>query len=132
MLTQTSRTVAAKPMEHRWGERVALDCPAVLVLPDGSLMEGRMLNASISGALIETQDRIPVYTTLGVRLQTPGAAGRRTLELPACLVRVAREGVAVEWRDMAVSTLVALLREVQIPALARASATPRSDSASTG
>ena len=111
MLTQTSWMPAARPMEHRWGERVPLDCPATLVLPDGTLVEGRALNASISGALIRTEHRIPVYTTLAVRLVTTGAAGRRTLELPACLVRVAREGVAVEWRDMAVSTLIALLRE---------------------
>jgi hypothetical protein len=109
MLTQTSWIPAARPMEHRWGERVKLDCPAKLVLPDGTLVEGRVLNASISGALIETEHRIPVYTTLGVRLM--GTAGRRTLELPACLVRIAREGVAVEWRDMAVPTLVTLLRE---------------------
>ncbi len=108
MLTQTSWMPAAKPMEHRWGERVPLDCPTQLVLVDGTLVEGRVRNASISGALIETAQRVPVYTPLSVRLLT---AGRRNLELPACVVRVAREGVAVEWRDMAVPTLVALLRE---------------------
>ena len=111
MLTQTSWMPAARPMEHRWGERVPLDCPARRVLSDGTMVEARVLNASISGALIRTEHRIPVYTTLAVRLVIPGTAGRRTLELPACLVRVAREGVAVEWRDMAVPTLIALLRE---------------------
>ena len=47
-----------------------------------------------------------------MRLVTPGAAGRRTLELPACLVRVAREGVAVEWRDMACPAIVTLLERI--------------------
>ena len=111
MPVQTIHTHAAKPMEHRWGERVALDCPAQLVLRDGTLIEGDVRDASISGALIETAQRIPMYTTLSVHLPAADGSGRRTLELPACVVRTARDGVAVEWRDMAAPTLVALLRE---------------------
>ena len=42
---------------------------------------------------------------------------RRTIELPACMVRSARGCIGVEWRDMAAPTLVTLLREVGGPAV---------------
>ena len=111
MRTQTSRIPAANPMEHRWGERVELGCPAQLLLPDGSHVNGHIRDASISGALIDADERLPVYATLSVRLVTGEGLRRRVVELPACVVRVTREGVAVEWRDMAVPTLIDLLRE---------------------
>jgi hypothetical protein len=111
MQTQTSHPIAPRAMEHRWGERVPLDCPASLLLPDGSRVNGRMRNASISGALIDADERLPVYTTLNVRLATGEGPRRRMIELSACVVRVTRSGLAVEWRDMAEPTLIALLRE---------------------
>ena len=113
MQTQTTRpsTSRAKPMEHRWGERVTLDLQARLLLQDGTCVDGVVRNASISGALIETAQPIPVSTPLNVSLAAAERTDGRTLDLPACVVRVANKGVAVEWRDMAVPTLVALLRE---------------------
>ena len=111
MQTLTSRLPAPKPMEHRWGERVTLDCPAWVVLPDGSSAQGCVRNASISGALIATAMRLPVYTTVTVIVSTTTGPRRRTIELPACVVRIATEGIAVEWRDMGVPTLISLLRE---------------------
>ena len=107
MQAQTYCLPVIKPMEHRWGERVELDCPARLLLQDGTSEEGQVRNASISGALIDTDRDLPMYTSLSIRLM----AGRRAIELPACVVRVTRSGLAVEWRDMAVPTLIALLRE---------------------
>ena len=50
MQSQTQSLRAPKPMEHRWGERVPFDCAVRLQLQDGSGVEGRMRNASISGA----------------------------------------------------------------------------------
>ena len=111
MRTQTTTLPATKPMEHRWGVRVDIDCAARLMLHDGAVGEGRLRNASISGALIATPVRLAPLTPLNVVLTTGRGAQRRTLELPACVARVDREGFAVEWRDMAVPTLVELLRE---------------------
>ena len=112
MLTQPTRMPAPRPMEHRWGERVELNCAARLLLQDGTSFEGRVRNASISGALIATGGRAPPYAALSVALIPGIDERRRTLELPACVVRMARGSLAVEWRDMAVPTLIALLREV--------------------
>ena len=102
-------------MEHRWGERLQLDSPARLLLQDGRNIEARVRNASISGALIETGTPLPPYTMLSVMLMCGKGYRRRTIELPACVVRIARGCIGVEWRDMAVPTLVALLREAGTP-----------------
>jgi hypothetical protein len=97
-------------MEHRWGERVDIDCPARLVMHDGTVAEGRLRNASISGAFICTTLRPAPLTTLGVQLVCGTGKHRRNVECPACLVRTASDGIAVEWRDMAMPMLVELLR----------------------
>jgi len=111
MLAHTNYSPAVKPMEHRWGARVDLDWPVRVTLQDGAVVEGRLRNASISGALIETPVRLAPLTPLSVLLVTGRGAQRRTLELPACVARVDRAGFAVEWRDMAVPALVDRLRE---------------------
>jgi hypothetical protein len=111
MQTQGLTMSAPKPMEHRWGERVAIDCPARLVFRDGTEVEGRICNASISGALIEAAIRLPANATLNVVFVAGKPPAARVIELPACVVRNSREGVAVEWRDMAVPTLITLLRD---------------------
>jgi len=111
MHTQTNLLPNTRPMEHRWGVRVDLDCPARLVLHDGPVGDGRLRNASISGALIATPFRLAPLTPLNVVLTTGRGEKRRSIELPACVTRADPEGFAVEWRDMAVPTLVALLRD---------------------
>src|SRR5262245_46865621 len=87
------------------------DCFVRLIFQDGNDVEGWVRNASISGALIDTAARLPVYTSVNVVLSVAVRSGRRSIELPACVVRTSRAGVAVEWRDMGVPTLVSLLRE---------------------
>lgn len=109
MQTLELTMTAPRPMEHRWGERVEFDCPALLELPDGARGQGQVRNASISGAWIETTMKLPAYTAATVILAL--GPGRRTIELPACVVRAGRGGIGVEWRDMGVPTLIALLRE---------------------
>jgi hypothetical protein len=111
MQTNLSRSALARFMEHRWGERVEVDCPARVVMCDGAAAEGRLRNASISGAFIATAVRPAPLTTLSVQLICGTGQHRRSIELPACVVRTDRDGIAVEWRDMAVPTLVELLRE---------------------
>lgn len=111
MHTNMSRPTPPRYMEHRWGQRVDVDLPVRLVMHDGTCVQGTVRNASISGAFIATTMRPAPLTTLIVQLVAREDVQRRTLELPACVVRTARDGIAVEWRDMAVPTLVALLRE---------------------
>jgi hypothetical protein len=96
-------------MEHRWGARVPLDLPVRLELAGELLGYGRLRNASISGALVITASKLPVLAALDVVVTTTAAREGRIV-LPACVVRRAGGAIAVEWRDMACDTLVALLR----------------------
>src|SRR5262249_44726067 len=100
---------ARRFMEHRWGQRVALGLPVHVSNGDGG--PGKLRDASISGGFIETDARLPVFTNLGVVVLLGTGAPQRAGELPACRTRLARDGVGVEWRDMACPTLLALLRE---------------------
>ena len=102
-------------MEHRWGQRVSVDLPVHL---DSAGLDsaglggvGKLRDISISGGFIETALAMPAYTNLGVVFLVGSGAAQRAVDLPACVTRVARDGFAVEWRDMACPTLLALLRE---------------------
>jgi hypothetical protein len=97
------------PMEHRWGQRVTLEIPVTLAVDGRTLGRGVLRNASISGALIETALELPVFSNLVVSLPCHGESAPRTADLHACLVRRAPAGFAVEWRDMACPSIVALL-----------------------
>ena len=97
------------PMEHRWGQRVTLEIPVTLAVAGRTLGRGVLRNASISGALIETALELPVFSNLVVSLPSHGESAPRTADLHACLVRRAPAGFAVEWRDMACPSIVALL-----------------------
>jgi hypothetical protein len=97
------------PTEHRWGMRVVLPI-AVKLMGDGrTLGEGVLRNFSVSGGFIDTPVKLPVFTNLVVALQTAGAALGAPPDLAACVVRNEPAGFAIEWRDMACETLVALL-----------------------
>jgi hypothetical protein len=100
---------ARQLMEHRWGERVNVDLPIRLELAGELLGQGRLRNASISGAFIATASKLPVLAAVDVVLQIPAVPGGR-LALPASVVRRDEGGVGIEWRDMACESVVALLR----------------------
>ena len=103
-------------MEHRWGQSVTLDLPAVQLQLGGELLgHGRMRNASISGAVVETDAKLPLLASLEVVVRTPSLPAGRVV-LPACVVRRAADGLGVEWRDMSCENVVALLRSADAAA----------------
>jgi hypothetical protein len=112
MQTITREKAVRRPiMEHRWGERVALDLPVRLELAGELLAHGRLGNASISGAWVTTPAKLPVLAAVDVVLSLPGVPEGR-LALPAWVVRRETGGLGLEWRDMACDSVVTLLREV--------------------
>jgi hypothetical protein len=110
-LPQNERRAARAPMEHRWGMRIELQCPVTLGEGNAAVAAGQLINASISGALIGTEAKLPALTPITVTIQTGGNAQRLTLA--ACVVRTEPDAIAVEWRDMAAKPLVDLLHEAQ-------------------
>jgi hypothetical protein len=96
------------PTEHRWGERVALPRPVKLTA-GGTQAPGVLRDLSVSGAFIETAAPLPVFTNLVVSVEMKDEPLGAPPDLAACVVRCEPRGVAVEWRDMACDTVIALL-----------------------
>jgi len=93
------------PMEHRWGQRITFEVPVKLAAGGRTLARGILRNASISGGLIETALDLPVFSNLVVSIPAVG-------DLAASIVRCAPGRFAVEWRDMACPSIVALLERI--------------------
>jgi hypothetical protein len=85
-------------MEHRWGQR--MPCRAVVRIADGTryVGGGRIRDVSSSGAFIETALDIPVYARLALWVLGNESA-EHAVELSATVVRVAHDGIGVEWCD---------------------------------
>jgi hypothetical protein len=118
----TQDTVAKQPyalirpaMEHRWGARIELDLP-VSIRTDDSTVMGFIRNASISGALIETQARLAPLSPITVMIRIATGGREYHLDLAACVERCDRDAIAVEWRDMACEGLVDLLQALRADA----------------
>ena len=97
------------PTEHRWGQRVTLEVPVKLDVGGRTMGHGVLRNASVSGAFIETALELPMYTNLLVTLPTARQGEPGCQALVVCVVRREPGGIAVEWRDMACPSIIALL-----------------------
>jgi hypothetical protein len=98
-------------MEHRWGQRVVTK---VLVRVKGGpygCAPGRLLNVSVSGALIETTLELPPATRIMIETATVIAGLESTCELRAGVVRAGSGVIGVEWLDFAPAPMVAFLAE---------------------
>jgi len=94
-------------MEHRWGQRVAAELP-VMIGYDGRVFGmGRVINVSLSGALLVTPLQVPLHASVTI---SPVRDGKAAAELAACVVRTEEGRVAVEWRDMASPQIIALIQ----------------------
>jgi hypothetical protein len=85
-------------MEHRWGNRVAIDLP-VRISAAGLAGTGILRNLSASGAFIETA--LPLALLTKVRVQTPRTASRRRTDAWGFVVRQDAPGVGIEWCEIA-------------------------------
>lgn len=91
-------------MEHRWGTRVELDAPAELATGEGVSSDGRVRNASLSGAFVETTAKVTLLSRIALRPLVTGGTW-----LDACVVRVESTGLALEWLEPGLHPVSALL-----------------------
>jgi len=82
-----------QPMEHRWGIRMNLNAAAEVRTADGQSAPAWVRNASLSGAFLETAARLPLLARIAVR------PALKADWLDACVVRVDKTGLAIEWLD---------------------------------
>jgi hypothetical protein len=96
--THDAPTRAPRPrMEHRWGERIACGTPVSLVLDAGAAHDGRMRDVSMSGAFIETSTPFPPLARVTLSVSASAAGRGAGLDIDALVVRVAPDGVGIEW-----------------------------------
>ncbi|HWL61295.1 MAG TPA: hypothetical protein VNQ32_00710 [Steroidobacteraceae bacterium] len=91
-------------MEHRWGTRVELDAPAELATAEGVCTGGRVRNASLSGAFVQTTAKVTLLSRIALRPLVTGGSW-----LDACVVRVEPTGLALEWLEPGLHPVSALL-----------------------
>ena len=83
-------------MEHRWGQRLSCQARVRISAGGGISGTGRVRDVSSSGAFIESPLALPIQTR--VVLWVPGnESSTRAVEIAAVVVRVARDGIGVEW-----------------------------------
>lgn len=82
-------------IEHRWGRRIPCSAPIRILTPTSSA-DARLRDLSSSGAFIETDLRLPACTPVTLAILREDGS-RREQQLRAMVVRIAADGLAVEW-----------------------------------
>jgi hypothetical protein len=92
-------------MEHRWGSRIRANY--LVAVTDGTAWAaiGRARDISASGVFLACRPP-PSFRQVRIQVQSP----RRTLTLRGYIVRIARDGIGVEWEEFAPTPLHHLLR----------------------
>jgi hypothetical protein len=96
-------------MEHRWGKRAPVDVAVTLRLASGALERARIVNLSLSGALVRTEVPLPLYSRVLVKLAAKDSFAGSPQAVSALVVREALGGVGLEWPDFALPAIRALL-----------------------
>ncbi len=105
-------------MEHRWGKRSAVDIGVRLYLRSEVIGTGSIANASLSGALVHTACRLQPFNLVTIELES-GVLHNTPQRIGAYVVRVAPDGLGLEWCDFAPPAIATLLARANA---ARASA----------
>jgi len=87
-------------MDHRWGARHEVALDVALLTPGDRLLFGRILNVSLSGALIFLGGPLPLLSVLRVRPLWGLHPGERATDLSAHVVRADAQRIGVEWWNM--------------------------------
>jgi hypothetical protein len=97
-----------RSMEHRWGQRVRVDIPVRLEIPPASVVAGRILDLSVSGAWISGELEQHLSAEIAVVFEPqPGSSSLH--RIPAFVARARLEGIGVEWRELAPPLINSLL-----------------------
>jgi hypothetical protein len=105
-------------MEHRWGQRVATSLAVRLRGGVNGCAPGRLLNVSVSGALIATTLDLPPAARITVQATLNQGGTESLCALRATVVRAAAGVIAVEWLELAPLPAVELLAAARQPGAA--------------
>jgi len=98
----------AHAIEHRWGERVRVDIPFQMTAQTASGMtagmDGRLINLSLSGALIHANCALRLNSLIVIRIQLP-APSECKVHLRAYVARKRGNDVGIEWCEFAATAM---------------------------
>src|SRR5580693_1646876 len=97
-------------MDHRWGRRVQVDVPVRIAAHRFAVRDGRLIDLSVSGALIEADLDARVLSRVQVILLLPSYPRHEAPTVEAYVARVHRRGIGVEWCEFAPRAVRELLR----------------------
>lgn len=96
-------------MEHRWGTRHSIGLPVRLDARPRVLAFARLLNASSSGAYVETRAAPPLMACVHVELDWGSFHRDEPHRIPAYVVRTDSAGIGLEWCDFAPMAILELI-----------------------
>jgi hypothetical protein len=91
-------------MEHRWGRRQPTDVAVRFAAKPGPTQTGRVLNISMTGAYLQTQVLLRLFSVLHLEPEMPALAAAGCHSLAASVVRRDALGVGLEWCDCPIET----------------------------
>jgi hypothetical protein len=100
-------------VEHRWGERVRVSIPVHVTTPALAAFDGRMMNLSLSGALMKADCDLRLHLLIEVRMELQ-ASSPHAGAVKAYVSRKLPEGVGIEWCQFAPAIVKELLRSPSI------------------
>jgi PilZ domain len=99
-------------MEHRWGERVAVDFPIRVSALRFSVREGRLADLSVSGALVKAELEARVLSRIQIALILPLWLKHESPMVEAYVARKHGKEFGIEWCEFAPRAVSELLRAV--------------------
>jgi hypothetical protein len=98
---------------HRWGQRIAADIPVLLAACALPAFHGHLKSLSLSGALVETDQELPLHAFVAISVKLP-AMGESATMLMARVTRYLKGAVGVEWCEFAPRIVRDLLRSPSV------------------
>src|SRR6185369_3712629 len=88
-------------MDHRWGQRVAVDLAIQLLCHPRTIAVGRLMNVSVSGAYVRTGLIPALLAPVRILGFLSEIEGTRREAIEGYVVRREREGFGIEWFELA-------------------------------
>jgi hypothetical protein len=98
-------------MEHRWGQRIALERLVRLTARPPALGIGRIRNLSLSGAWVSTNLPLAPGALVYLVEEPPGGGSASGAGIEAFVVRCDESGIGIEWCEAAPELVLWWLRE---------------------
>jgi hypothetical protein len=100
---------------HRWCQRLAVDIPVLVAACALPAVHGHLKNLSLSGALVETDNELPLHAYIAISVKLP-ETGESATTVMARVRRYLKGAVGVEWCEFAPRTVKDLLRSASVHA----------------